>query len=115
MSFLLGQLREKLGDDLTLALLEAHGGRVVYVPKEPREGQDLAALLGLDGARKLAQLYGGENLPVPVGRNFRIDAHTRAGLSVPEISRRVGAGERAVRLARQTHGIKAQLDLFDAP
>lgn len=114
MSHVLGRLRDIIGDEATLALVEARGGRQVYVPVDPAEGAEIARIIGLDAARRLGQEYGREPITVPVAREWRIAVYSAQGVTVPEIARRVGAHIDTVRKCRRRQGLQQrQYDLFD--
>lgn len=114
MSHVLGRLRDIIGDEATLALVEARGGRQVYVPVEPAEDQVLARIIGLDALRQLGQEYGREFVTVPVAREWRIAVYSAQGVPTPEIARRVGAHIDTVRKCRRRQGLQQrQYDLFE--
>lgn len=113
MSWMLAQLRETIGDEATLALVEARGGLTVSVPETAREGQVLAEIVGLAAAEKLSQLYAREVIQVPLAKDWRIEIYAAQGMTNPEIAKRLGMTTRRVRSARRRiEGPSPQLDLF---
>ena len=113
MSFALEQIREAIGDAAALKLIEARGGTTVFVPGEPRDGQILTEIVGLDAARELASRWGKEYLMVPLAIEWRIDMLLADGLSAPEVARRLGIHEDRVRRRRRKVGVaSSQMDLF---
>lgn len=112
MSYVLGQLREAIGDEAALALIEARGGTAVFVPGDPREEQELVRIVGLDAARELASRWGKEYLSVPMAMDWRIDRLLEKGLSAPKIALALGVHEDRVRRRRRKVGGATQPDLF---
>lgn len=113
MSFALAQIREAIGDEAALKLIEARGGTTVFVPCDPREDQLLVDIVGLDAARELASRWGKEYLAVPIAMKWRIDRLLEEGLSAPKIALALGVHEDRVRRRRRKAGAgSAQPDLF---
>lgn len=54
-------LAEMIGLPATLKLVETYPGVSIFVPKNVEPEHKLATLLGLDQARALSAMYGGEN------------------------------------------------------
>jgi DNA-binding transcriptional regulator LsrR (DeoR family) len=88
-------LKELIGEDAYLALVEHYGGTRAFVPKEPaRSG--LAAAIGEAAAEKLSKSYGAEYIKVPLDRELRARHYKGQGLSNAAIARRLGITESAV-------------------
>lgn len=72
---LLSELRELIGDPAALALIEAFGGTMRYIPKVPEPGQAIVKAVGMDAAQRLARYYGANELPVPLAKQWRALAY----------------------------------------
>jgi len=48
-----------------IAIVESYGGTRLYVPIHPQPGEGLGALIGMDAAKAIASIYGGDVLEVP--------------------------------------------------
>jgi hypothetical protein len=106
-------LADTIGARATLALIEAHGGTRVKIPKTVNQGSALARAIGLDAARGLAAWRGGETVKVPLAKPWRIRLYRAEGLSYTQIARRLGIGESAVHKYLKLGGLTAaQPDLF---
>ena len=75
-------LRELLGDEDFLALVETFGGDRLYIPKSA-EGTIVSAALGGEAAARLAARYGGDYPRIPLAREFRARQYRAAGLANP--------------------------------
>ncbi len=66
---LLSELADVVGQGKALAFARDFGGRRLSVPRRERMGEDhrLVQALGRAGADRLADLYGGETIDVPMG------------------------------------------------
>lgn len=66
---LLAQLADVVGQGQALAFARDFGGRNLSVPRRERMGDDhrIVRALGRAGADRLADLYGGETILVPMG------------------------------------------------
>ncbi len=105
-----------IGEDGTLALIEARGGTRVYVPARPDAGCELARIIGLPAAQALALHFGGEHIRVPLARGkwagaWRARIYHARGLSYPAIARRLGVVENTVRVMLRQRTEDAQLAL----
>lgn len=84
-----------IGPELSLRLAERFGGRKVYVPEHPTDDCLLAQVVGLDAARRIAEIWARDQLAVPFCTallRMRRDA---------EICDRYEAGESGQRLAAE--------------
>ena len=88
------RLVKLIGETATLALVDARGGRSVYVPERPVATSELAKIVGLDAATKLGQEFGREAITVPIAREWRILLYSDQG---PVRSADRGPGRRACR------------------
>lgn len=91
-----------MGEEGTLALLEAHAGVRLYVPRNPR-GWTLVQRIGLEAATALCKAYGGADVLVPSVKAWRVVRYNAIGHSNADIARLVGLSERTIYriLARQ--------------
>lgn len=109
-------LARLIGRDATLALIEAHGGARIAIPKTVNQASVLARTIGLDAARLLADRHGGTMLKVPLAKFWRAVIYRRRdGLSYAAIARRLGASESSVHAWLREGGATGapkQLDLF---
>ena len=109
MSVSAHEIRSIIGDAALNELIEAYGGRRVYVPSVMRPHHPLALRLGLGPALLLSQYCPGEHLDVPTGRSMQIEARNRlivreveAGASISAVARKWGLSDRhARRIIRQ--------------
>lgn len=90
----------------TLLIVEVYGGTRLNVPKELEPDHPLARLVGLQEARQIARRFGGDRPLVPKAlpalravRDSQIKANPE-GLSVPELARKHGLGERWIYMIR---------------
>lgn len=92
------ELEQLLGEAAARALFEELGGGRVYVPQRPAPEDRLSRLVGVEGAEKLARLYGGERLelPNPPLRRRRIVSLRRQGTTIEGIARALGCTRRRV-------------------
>jgi hypothetical protein len=100
-----------IGADAALRLVEARGGTRVYIADGER-AQILAEIIGVDGARAMADHYGRGEIKVPVARRWRILCCRAAGLSYQAIALRAGTSEGVVWRTLSEAGETRQLDLF---
>jgi len=102
-----------IGPEATLALLEARGGTRMWVPEAP-EGSVLAAIIGLDGAGKMARQYGRGEIKLPLGRPWRVLCYIAMGMSRSQAALKAGCTENTVHdiLARFGRPTIVQFDLF---
>jgi hypothetical protein len=109
-------LARLIGRAATLALIEAHGGARIAIPKSVNQASVLARDIGLDAARILAEGHGGAMLKVPLAKFWRAMIYRRRdGLSYAAIARRLGASESSVHAWLREGGATGapkQLDLF---
>ncbi len=87
-------LLKLLGPAGLIALSEKRGGTRLFVPADRID--DIAALVGADGARKLAARYGGDYIRVPLARELRARHYRAGGASNAEIALRLGMTETGV-------------------
>lgn len=107
-----GQLKEILGDEVYLKLLESRGGKRLFVAKDPYSSE-LSNEIGIEGARRLSAVFGGEYIKVPLDREFRALAYREQKLSNARIALRIGLTEHGAQQlfarlkARERHSEKA--------
>ena len=85
-----------LGVDLTAAFLLRFGGAELALSENPREDSQLAALVGLDNARALAQLL---RIPrrIPLAKPWLAGYLRAQGHSIAETARRLHVSDVSVR------------------
>lgn len=88
-------LSNVIGAEATVALIEAHGGTRLYVPKKP-EGSGLETTLGAKAAAALATQFGGESPRIPVAREWRVRVYHHRGLSYTAIAKKLGLHDGSV-------------------
>ncbi|MCA3367004.1 MAG: hypothetical protein INF79_15460 [Roseomonas sp.] len=102
-----------IGASAALAMIEAHGGTRVYVPKDINQNSAARLALPLPEARRLGEAFGGEHILVPIARAWRVRMYRAAGLTYPAIARKLGITERAVgRILTDAGLTTSQGDLF---
>ncbi len=88
-------LVDAVGEDAVLCLLEAEGGKTVWVPLKP-EGSQLANAYGEDLVRALChELRGGAWL-VPMCKSWRVTRYRQMGMTINDIATRCGLSKRQV-------------------
>jgi hypothetical protein len=92
----LAWLADIIGDDATLALIEAHGGTRLYVPRRSPAASRLAEVLGAAAVGQLSATWGGDYLKVPTAKFWRARILRARGKSYAEIARALGATESSV-------------------
>lgn len=124
------EMAEWIGAAATLRLIAAFGGIDIYVPIDMQPDHPFAQAIGIDAARRLVAVYGGERLELSAGnpalaaaRRDGVLAQVKAGrLSKRQAARQLGTSTRYVRqlmaaprIVRQLGAPRprvAQLDLF---
>lgn len=103
-----------------LKLVEKFGGQRVAVPRKARPGQVIARACGLEVARALSELRGGESVEVPLAGSGRLKKHNihklltrdriagRQG-SANEIARAVGCTHRYVKKIKSSQHLPLPL------
>ena len=99
-------LLELLGEDATLALIEAYGGTRVGVPQTAPKEHPLRTLLGEADFARLMKGFGGAEISVPLARRWRVKIYAGKKLRRKEIALRAGYTESAV--SRILNGEKRQ-------
>lgn len=89
---IIDRLRELLGDEDCIALLEIAAGTRLYISRP----KSLADRVGEDIAAKLHEKYGREYLKVPLGRQFRAEYYNARGMSNAQIARLIGCTDGGV-------------------
>ena len=110
------RLSDIIGISAALALIEAHGGTRLYVPRTLSEGINLPGIIGEEAAGKLIREHGGCYLKIPVARAWRTLVYRGHGQSYADIARRLGCTEGTVwRILNEHEMTTRQLDLFGSP
>lgn len=106
-------LTDRIGAEMTLRLIEQHGGTRLHVAKAPTPGSKLARDIGHDAALALAKVWGGDYLKVPLAREWRARVYQSRGGSYAKIARRLGVTEGTVwGYLNQAGMTNRQADLF---
>jgi len=100
-------IQRLLGLRATLAVIDAHGGTRLYIPKALAIDHPLIGLVGVDAASRLVTEWGGEELEVPLGiaqltwyfaRRYWIDGWGAADIRRLLLARHaIRVGERAIQ------------------
>lgn len=85
-----------LGVEMTLQLIELHGGRRVFVPLRAAPTQKLARELSPEAERALAAEFGGIWVSIPTAKAWCAALYAARGLGVREIAGRLRLSERQV-------------------
>jgi hypothetical protein len=101
-------IAEAIGTTAALQLAQARGGTIVYIPTNPSVVHWLSRLLGQENALKIAILFGGRSISIPLGPfggqhshlHRAISAGLAAGQPAATIARATGTHERTVRRHR---------------
>lgn len=113
------KLAELIGSDNAIALIDLarnNGGRCfVYVPVSPRAGSEIAKLIGIEAVRKLAQVYGGQDIEIPkcaaidrAQRHAEVQRLASSGMTNRNIAASVGLTVRHVSNLRTEHKVKVK-------
>ncbi len=94
---------ELIGERPLLRLIEAYGGRRLYVPVRVAQFEPLATLLGLKPAQRLARAYAREYITVPLCKAWRMEMLRAQGLTYAAIALRLGMHEQSVFRALHQH------------
>ena len=108
---LLAQVARLTNVEVAVAIARAHGGRRLYLPREPKRTHPLAKLVGLGAARIICAQWGGDRHDIPSAKPFLhwYDARRmrRQGMTYAAISKQLGIGVQ--------HVAHLVADLEDAP
>lgn len=107
----LENLASRLGAWGLFKLIEAHGGLRLYIPRTPKEKDDLVQLLGLEAVQKLAAEWGGDYLRVPLARAWFARCLLAQGNSQRQIARAMRTTENTVRTLLHTGPDTRQMGL----
>jgi len=87
---LLGDIARITTPEIAIAVARKHGGRRLYIPRQPPPDHPLCDLVGRTGALMIAEYLGGDRYEVPAARTILrwADAHRlrNEGLSHAQIS-----------------------------
>ena len=92
----LGTLIALIGKDEAFALVEAFGGRRVFIPAYHTEGTKLREAVGASSAALMAARFGGLYLKVPLARQWRATVYRERGTSWSGIATAIGCSESSV-------------------
>ncbi len=104
MPDVLAQVAAVAGFQVACDLGEALGGSRVHVARRPRQGTLLVKAVGLEAARAIARVYGGETIPIPqepatdrARKQSEIVKRIEQGYSVERICRDLKVDRRTVQ------------------
>lgn len=117
----LRQIADYCGEATMWAIWSAYGGGHLSVPERVRPEHGLSQLLGLPGARRFCQAFGGEILTIPKAeaakravRNECIRRDRRGGMSNFGLCRKYGLTERQIiTICQANEPVAINFDLFD--
>ena len=111
------ELLELIGEQALFDLTEAYGGLDTIIPHEAH-GSNLAQAIGNEAAAMMSRAYTGEQMSIPIARDFRMREWLRRGQSKKWVAKHLGVSESAVyRTIKRVEkrGLRRdQLDLFAA-
>jgi DNA-binding transcriptional ArsR family regulator len=93
---IVGDLADLIGFDAAMALIQAHAGQRLHVPKRARPNAVLAKIIGIDALTKLCAEYGGLDVYIRRERGQRVRLMRMQGHSYSEIARAVGLSQKQV-------------------
>lgn len=101
----LQMVRGAFGEDVLLRLVAEFGDGRVYIPQNPTERSSLCQVLTLEQARRLAAVFAGEDLSLPLLRGARlatrVEALLKAGKRPCQISRELDCSRRTVHKVKK--------------
>lgn len=110
---IMGEVAEKCGNTVAIALMEKLGGATIYVPKKYLGTGPLAAV-GKDLAEPLIEIYGGQTInvpsklatrrPPPESHFGKIEALIDKGLTTAQVAARLGISQTYVFQIRRRVG-----------
>lgn len=113
-------IADAIGEEMAVLLARKKGGRVVYVPKQPKPEHALVQVLGMENVMRLRDVTGWGEFLVPLGniggaqgRRNRIEALLKQGKSHSEIAASVDVHVRTVeRVSQEMAEMTRQLKLL---
>lgn len=102
-----------IGPDAALKLAEARGGTIIYVPHPPvDEANVLSGVIGVEATAKLAEAFPGNQLKIPLGREWRAVVYRQAGLPVVSVALLLGCDRGTIqRILRDQNSQALQMAL----
>lgn len=88
---------KSLGPELAVTFLLHYGGAELYIRTRPDAGTGYADLIGLDGAKSLAEYTDRMQRRVPLAKSWLTAMLDWQGYSVPEIARKLRVSDVSVR------------------
>jgi hypothetical protein len=89
------RLLEILGEDAFVMFVENQGGLRVFIPKNP-DRSSLSNYIWRENVERLAAVFGGEYIIVPLARAYRMAVYKRRGYTHSRMARLLGVTENAV-------------------
>jgi len=106
----LAEIAELIGEEAALALAKAFGGTTVLIRKSVVDGDPMAAVVGLEAARRISREIGWGNIEIPLARHWMMKNEILRlldqKLSESAIARAVGCHGRTVRRHRRLRRLR---------
>ena len=102
------KLADLIGSDNAIALIaharQGKGKRHIYVPLRPKPESNLVQVIGIEAAKKMAQIHGGQEIEIPkckvidrAQRLYEVQIMASQGIAINRIAKSVGLTERHIR------------------
>lgn len=103
-----------IGEDLMRALSYHLGGKIIYIQNTVTPHSPLAAVVGVEAAKKISDVYGGMKFEVPnrIGRDIEVLALHKAGVPNTQIAHQMRMTRKTVASIIERHTRKKQPTLF---
>jgi hypothetical protein len=115
------QIEHSIGDGAADKLIADFGGRRLYIPMAPAQGDVVTRSIGLAAATAMARMFGGDRLLIPVTsdharRRVRIVALRAEHLSISRIAHELRCTERYVyKVLAEKRGTRIAAEARVAP
>lgn len=108
LPYVMREIAEVAGLEAAWEIVQAHGGRVVYIPAQATEGHWLPELVGREAAERICHHYAAGNsgyrILVPLARDAvrrqRLEQALEDGMSAPDAAAAAGMHVRSAFRAR---------------
>ncbi|EFH11612.1 hypothetical protein ACFFMP_02475 [Pseudoroseomonas cervicalis] len=106
----LAHIVQRIGESGTLQLIEALGGRRIYIPMHLSDTTPIVVVLGRDMAQQLVELHP-YHLQVPLARHWRMRLYRARGETLASIASKLGMTENGVWRALRNEAADQQQSL----